>query len=89
MRMSLFVEEAESLAQYEEAIAAGLATDFLRVGEALSAISRRKLYRETHRTFEDYCRMRWGLPRATAYQKIPRCGGICKCLQLQTFAPGE
>ncbi len=81
MLIPLFTDEVEQLAACEATIAAGLA-DFLRVGESLLTISRGKLYRETHRTFEDYCRQRWGLPRHTAYQKIRTAeayANVCNC----------
>ena len=35
---------------------------------ALMAIRDAKLYRETHDTFEAYCKERWGLERRRAYQ---------------------
>jgi hypothetical protein len=38
------------------------------VGEALSAIRDRKLYRATHGTFEDYCRVKWGMSASRARQ---------------------
>jgi phage N-6-adenine-methyltransferase len=46
------------LAECEAVIERGLAT-FVEVGNALLEIRDDRLYRETHRTFEDYCRERW------------------------------
>ncbi|PLX49148.1 MAG: hypothetical protein C0613_08480 [Desulfobulbaceae bacterium] len=43
---------------------------FLRVGDALKEIHDRKLYRETWRTFEAYCKDVYDLGRSTAYQYI-------------------
>ena len=60
--------ERVALRQYEATIHAGLA-NFIAVGTALSAIKQERLYRETHRTFEAYCRDTFGLSRSTAYQK--------------------
>jgi phage N-6-adenine-methyltransferase len=44
----------------EAVIERGLAT-FVEVGEALLAIRDARLYRESHGTFEDYCRERWNM----------------------------
>jgi hypothetical protein len=59
-------EEAQ-LATFEERIHQGLAS-FIEVGEALSAIREHRLYRETHSTFEDYCREKWGMSRSNAFK---------------------
>lgn len=55
----LTVIERSELDRHEETIERGLQT-FVEVGNALMAIRDNTLYRETHRTFEDYCRERWG-----------------------------
>ncbi|WP_062235822.1 hypothetical protein [Aureimonas sp. N4] len=57
------------LAECEKVIEKGLST-FVDVGNALVEIRDDKLYRETHQRFEDYCRDRWDLGRARAYQLI-------------------
>lgn len=56
-----------SLAECEEVIERGLAT-FVEVGEALLEIRDSRLYRETHDTFEFYCRERWGFTDRRARQ---------------------
>lgn len=61
--------ESESLAALERTIEVGL-RKFVEVGRALAAIRDRRLYRETHRRFQDYIEHRWGLSRARAYQLI-------------------
>ncbi|RAJ93012.1 hypothetical protein LX87_04524 [Larkinella arboricola] len=66
---SISAAEAHQLAQYERIIEEGLTT-FLSVGNALMAIRQEKLYRATHRTFEAYCRERFGLKRQRAYELI-------------------
>lgn len=43
---------------------------FIEVGRALMEIRDRRLYRETHATFETYCRERWGWGRAHANRHI-------------------
>jgi len=47
----------------------GLAT-FVEVGQALMKIRDARLYRETHETFESYCRERWGWSRRHANRTI-------------------
>ena len=51
--------EHDELAQYEAVIERGIDT-FVEVGQALVAIRDGRLYRAEYRTFEDYCRERWG-----------------------------
>lgn len=43
---------------------------FHRVGTALAEINERQLYRETHPTFESYCKNLWDMARGTAYRYI-------------------
>jgi len=62
-------EERKLLTVCEDTIRDRL-VDFVSVGEALKTITAGKLHRETHRTFADYCKERWGLKRRTAHQKI-------------------
>lgn len=63
----LSLAETTELARCELLIERGLST-FVEVGEALLRIRDGRLYRETHRTFEDYCRERWDLKRQRAYE---------------------
>lgn len=58
--------EIQALAECEAIIERGLAT-FVEVGEALLRIRDARLYRDSHGTFEDYCRERWGFSRQTGY----------------------
>lgn len=58
-----------SLAECEETIARGV-RGYVEAGEALRIIRDARLYRETHGTFEDYCRERWGWTRVRAHQLI-------------------
>jgi hypothetical protein len=57
------------LADLEKVIERGL-THFVEVGNALLEIRESRLYQETHRTFEAYCKERWGMSRPRAYQLI-------------------
>jgi hypothetical protein len=47
----------------------GLAT-FFEVGSTLMTIREKRLYCETHRTFEEYCRDRWEIGRSYAWRVI-------------------
>jgi DNA N-6-adenine-methyltransferase (Dam). len=64
---ALSIDELDTLARCEIAIQRGLKT-FVEVGEALLTIREGRLYRSAHRTFEDYCQVRWGMQRAHAYR---------------------
>jgi len=61
--------EAHQLSKCEQVIKNGLST-FLTVGRALATIRDNRLYRETHQTFEKYCKEVWDLSRGYAYQQI-------------------
>lgn len=61
--------EKQDLKKYESLISKGLNT-FLEVGKALAEIRDRRLYRETHKTFERYCKETWDLSKGYAYQQI-------------------
>jgi hypothetical protein len=43
---------------------------FLEVGKALLQISTKKLYRESHKTFESFVSDRWGISRSYAHRMI-------------------
>ena len=49
---------------------------FYEAGAALRQLRSRKLYRSTHRTFEEYCRDRFGFSRQNAnyFIALRRCG---------------
>lgn len=57
------------LTELEAVIERGLQT-FVDVGTALMEIRDSRLYRESHGTFEDYCRERWGMVRQQANRLI-------------------
>lgn len=65
----LDIHERVRLEELEAIVARGLHT-FYEVGKALDEIHDKKLYRETHKTFEAYCRDKWDMARPTAYQFI-------------------
>jgi site-specific DNA-methyltransferase (adenine-specific) len=61
--------ERSRLGELEQVVERGLRT-FVEVGNALREIRDSRLYRETHATFEDYCRERWGWSRRHANRQI-------------------
>lgn len=69
----LTTQESIELEHAEAAIRDGLQT-FAEVGAALIAIRDNRLYRERHRTFEEYCSERWGMARGHAYRLIDVAG---------------
>ena len=58
-----------TLAECEQVIERGRQT-FIEVGNALAAIRDGRLYTATHRSFEAYCRERWGMSRTHADRQI-------------------
>lgn len=60
-------EEQEELKRCEGIIKKDWKT-FLEVGKALITIRDKKLYRVGHKTFENYCRTRWGYERSYGHR---------------------
>lgn len=69
MSKELAPAEASRLKACERVIERGMGT-FVEVGDALANIRDQKLYRASHKTFDAYCKERWNLGRARAYQLI-------------------
>lgn len=65
----LSLAERAELRQLETVISRGWQT-FIQVGEALSQIHEKRLYREDFRTFEEYCQKVWQWSRQRAYQMM-------------------
>ncbi len=61
--------EKTAFAKHEATIERGLQT-FVEVGQALAEIRDRRLYRQSHATFEAYCNERWGRGRRWANQLV-------------------
>ncbi|MEJ7871290.1 MAG: site-specific DNA-methyltransferase [Rubrobacteraceae bacterium] len=57
------------LVELEGVIGRGLRT-FIEVGGAIREIRDSRLYKEQYKTFEDYCRERWGWSRSYAHRQI-------------------
>lgn len=66
---TLAPSESKRLQELEIVIETGKQT-FVAVGNALAEIRDGRLYKATHKTFEDYCQTKWGLSRPRAYQMI-------------------
>lgn len=66
---ALTTVESAQLAEHEAVIGRDLDA-FHRVGAALLAIRDGRLYRVSHRTFEEYCNERWGINRRYANRII-------------------
>lgn len=71
----LTADESDALAVCEQRIAAGIEA-FRDVVFALKEVRDRRLYREKHATFEDYCQTRWGFTRQRGYQLIDAAEAI-------------
>ena len=78
---TLDASERSRLAELEPIIQRGL-TSFVEVGTALLEISDKRLYRQTHSSFEDYCQDRWSMTARRAYQ-------LCEAAELVKTLPGN
>src|SRR5690606_13645921 len=78
-----------TLAECEAVIERGLET-YVEVGQALLYIRDRRLYRETHGTFEEYCRERWDWGRNYA-NKVISAGEVAGIIEerVGTNVPNE
>jgi hypothetical protein len=63
------LDESKRLIELEKVINTGKQS-FLEVGNALAEIRETRIYRSEHKSFDDYCRKRWGWGKAYAYQLI-------------------
>ncbi len=83
--LALNQSEAEERQRLETEIEAGLQT-FYKVGQALSEIKEKRLYRDTHATFELYCQDRWGMRGSTAYRQI-NAAAVVELLDAEDIKP--
>lgn len=67
--INLTIIEKNNLTELEVIIEKGMKT-FYEVGFALMQIRDNRLYRETHRTFEEYCKEKWKFTKSRANQLI-------------------
>jgi hypothetical protein len=81
----LSAAERNKLSKYEETIQSHFES-FRLAGEALLGIRDSRLYRETHPTFEDYCREKWEMSKTQANRLI----AAAKVVEnISTVAPRE
>ncbi len=55
---------------------------FYQAGKALEELHNRKLYRSTHRTFEEYCKDRFGFERRHPYRLIEAAGVVDNLIKM-------
>ena len=82
---ALIGEEQDSLAQCEAAVET-LKGAFWAAGKALQIIRDARLYRESHKTFDDYCDSRWSMNRQYA-DKLIRAWPIAEALYEKQSSP--
>src|SRR5258708_371721 len=68
-RPALAPSEQKQLADCEAIIAAGW-DNFVKVGHALAIIRDQELFRQSFKTFEEYCLRKWQYARAHVYRLI-------------------
>lgn len=78
-------DEARLLEECEEVIERGLET-FIEVGQALSEIRSKKLYRKQFASFNDYCKQRWSLGDRYARQ-LMNAHKVVQILKTGAVAP--
>lgn len=87
IKSKLTPEEAARLEELEPMIELGIG-NFVEVGMALVEISDRRLYRQTHSSFESYCQERWSMSARHAYRLCEAAEAVkslpAKCDQLVT-----
>lgn len=88
MSNALASVEASALAEHERTIEHGLKS-FVEVGVAFAHIRDGRLYRETHRTFEDYVRERWDRGRSYANRLIAAAGIVQELVPMGTTPTSE
>lgn len=69
METALSKSEQSELARLCKVVDEGL-TSFLAVGTALNEIKEKRLYRQSHETFDGFVKERWGMTGSRAYQLI-------------------
>jgi hypothetical protein len=80
--------EADELATREQVIERGFKV-WQEVGEALLHIRDKRLYRATHKTFEDYCRGRWQMAKTSANRLISASEVYANLTPIGVILPGN
>ena len=86
--LALSKAEAKQLSACETVIEKGLQT-FFEVGSALLTIRQQKLYRESHGSFEEYCRQRWQMSRSYANRLIGASSVVRNLVPIGTIPTRE
>ncbi|MEU9670353.1 hypothetical protein AB0E25_33230 [Streptomyces bobili] len=84
----LTASESNALSHNEAVIERGIKT-FYEVGVALADIRDRKLYRASHRTFEEYCQGRWQMTGSRAYQMIDAANVVSTIVETEVQPPAN
>ena len=71
----LVASESQRRDELEATITRGMAS-FIEVGLALAEIRSSRLYRDTHDTFEAYCKDKWEMGRSRVYQLVDAAGVV-------------
>lgn len=79
---SQLTPEERELRDHHEAIVTDGIHTFVDVGNALLEIAEKRLYRETHGSFEPYCREKWDMSARRAYQ-------LCEAAKVVSALPDE
>lgn len=82
--------ERQALSAHEQTIEAGQQT-FFAVGKALMVIRSQRLYRETHASFDTYCRERWQInkQRASQLEESARIVGLIEASKILDALPAN
>jgi hypothetical protein len=83
---TITLKESARLVQLERTIETGMTT-FVEVGNALMEIRDSKLYRVEYKTFEAYCREKWGMSRRVAYFQIEGARAVKNVNKCSQIAP--
>jgi hypothetical protein len=88
-RAKLTAKERGRLEALERVVGKSLGS-FIEAGQALLEIRDGRLYRESHASFEDYCRERWELGARRAYQLIDATAvAQIVCTTVHTYPANE
>jgi hypothetical protein len=85
----LTTKEAERRAELEQRIFETVRQSYITLGELLTEIGEKRLYKSTHHVFEDYCRDVLDMAKRTAYQYIQAFGVVRNLSSFMAELPEE
>jgi N6-adenosine-specific RNA methylase IME4 len=88
MQRELSLTELSRRDELEQVIELGLGT-FIQVGSALAEMRDARLYRNTHTTFEDYCKERWNMSRFYAHRLMDSAEVATNLLPIGNIQPAN